>query len=62
MKPYSDGIGVAVGIQVRKHGVDGRRRERYRKTRILKNVLFKLDTILSHPRLHHPRHAFCGFF
>ena len=44
MKPYTKGIGVGVGFQVRTDGEVGRRRNRYRKTRILKSVLFTLDT------------------
>ena len=44
MKPYTKDNAVGVGFQVRKHGVDGRRRERGRNTRILKSVLFTLDT------------------
>ena len=52
LKPYTKDNAVGVGFQVRKHGVDGRRRERGRNTRIL-SVLFTLDTD-SPTRLHHP--------
>ena len=44
MHGYSDADGVAVTICVRKHGMDGPRRNRYRKTGILKSVTFTLDT------------------
>jgi hypothetical protein len=44
LKSYSKRNAVAVGIQLRGHGMDGRGRERYRKTWILKNVTFTTDT------------------
>jgi hypothetical protein len=44
LKPYTNGIGVGVGFQVRTDGEVGRSRERGRKTRILKSVTFTLDT------------------
>jgi hypothetical protein len=44
LKPYTNGIGVGVGFQVRTDGEVGRSRERGRKTWILKSVTFTLDT------------------
>jgi hypothetical protein len=41
---YSKRNAVAVIIEVRKDGVDGRGRNRYRKSWILKNVMFTLAT------------------
>ena len=51
MKPYSKRNAVAVGIEVRGHGMDGRGRERYRKSRILKNVIITVDTDSPSPAL-----------
>jgi hypothetical protein len=44
LKPYTKRNAVGVGIAVRKNGMDGRGRNRYRKSWLLKNVIFTLAT------------------
>ena len=44
MEKYSKRNAVAVLFKVRKDGMDGRGRNRYRKSWILKNVMFTLAT------------------
>ena len=51
MKPYNEREAVVVGIAVRKDGMDGRRRNRYRKSWLLENVIF---TMATDPPTHAP--------
>ena len=44
MKWYNKRNAVVVPFKVRKDGMDGRGRNRYRKTWLLKNVMFTLAT------------------
>ena len=51
LKPYNEREAVVVGIAVRKDGMDGRRRNRYRKSWLLENVIF---TMATDPPTHAP--------